>query len=72
VSPIIKNPDFENNLSVTSNSNEKYSLNSEVPLTIYVSISASEMATSGEYKILLGVETEQVSIGKFVTVFIEE
>ena len=57
---------------MTLNSNEKYLLNSDFPLEISISVSASEMALSGEYKILLGVETEQVSISKFVTVTIEE
>jgi len=72
VSPIINNPDFGNNLHVTSNSNKKYSLSSEIPLEISVSISASKSAQSGDYKILLGVETDLVSISKFVTVSIEK
>ena len=72
VSPIFNNPDFENNVNVTYNSNENYLLNSDIPLEISISVSASEIATSGEYKILLGVETDLISFSKFVTVTIEE
>ena len=72
ISLIITNPDYGENLIVEPNSNEKlYSLNSNNPLVIDVVISALETAVPGEYKILLGSKTNQVSFSKFLTVFVE-
>ena len=50
---------------------KNYSLNSNNPLITDITISASETAVSGEYKILLGATTSQVSFSKFLTVFVE-
>ena len=72
ISQFIKNPDSGNNLVVSTSSNEKtFSLNSNNSLTNNITISASETATLGEYKILLGANTNQISFGKFLTVFVE-
>lgn len=72
ISLITSNPDSGKNLTVSPNSNEKtYSVNSGTPLMIDIVISASETAITGEYKILLGAQTTQVSISKFLTVLIE-
>jgi len=72
ISLIIENPDSGKNLIVKTSSYEKnYSLNYDSPLTTDFTISASETATSGEYKILLGANTDQVSFSKFLTVFVE-
>jgi hypothetical protein len=38
---------------------------------ITISLSSDDKIAPGEYKILLGAETEQVSVSKFVTVIIE-
>jgi len=71
ISQIITNPDSGKNLVIMSGSNEKnYSLNSDSPLITDFTISASETALSGEYKILLGANTDQVSFSKFLTVFV--
>ena len=35
------------------------------------SLHANDEIIPGEYKVLLGVETEQISVSKFVTVIIE-
>jgi hypothetical protein len=39
--------------------------------TITVTLSSDDEIIPGKYKVLLGVETEQVSVTKFVTVIIE-
>ena len=48
---------------------ESFKLDSDVP--VYVDISASDDALPGIYKILLGVESDDVAISKFLTVIIE-
>jgi len=72
ISQIIANPDSGKNLIAKLNSNEKtFSINSNYPLVTDVVIFALETAVSGEYKILLGATTNQVSFSKFLTVFVE-
>ena len=44
---------------------------SDAPRPITFTLSASEDALPGEFKILLGANTEDVSISKFLTVVIE-
>ena len=68
---VIKNPDSGKNFIVKQNTNENYSLNSNNPLVTDVVIFVLETAVSGEYKILLGATTNQVSFSKFLTVFVE-
>jgi len=45
-------------------------LNSDTSKPVEVTISASDDATPGKYKVLLGAQIEDVSISKFVTVTI--
>ena len=68
VSMILANP--HNFLSLTSSVSDSFQLNSNVPKSVDVTISASSNATPGKYKILLGSQIEDVSISKFVTVTI--
>jgi virginiamycin B lyase len=41
------------------------------PITIQTTISASEDAVPGTYKILLGAQSSEIAISKYVTVTIE-
>ncbi|WP_316504605.1 lyase [Nitrosopumilus sp.] len=50
---------------------ESFQLDSDAPRPIHTTISASEDATPGTYKILLGTQSPDVAIGKFLTVTIE-
>jgi virginiamycin B lyase len=50
---------------------ETFELDSDSPIPVYVDISASDDALSGTYKILLGVQSDDVTISKFLTVIIE-
>ncbi|MEK0320133.1 MAG: lyase [Nitrosopumilus sp.] len=47
-----------------------FQLDSDVPLPIHITISASNDAIPGTYKILLGVQSPDIAISKFVTVTI--
>jgi len=61
-------------ISKTSNSLSVYSDSPNPSLaskSIDVTITASQEAVPGIYKILLGAQTESVSVSKFVTVVIE-
>jgi virginiamycin B lyase len=60
-------------LTVTSDSNfpSTFQLDFDAPRPITATISASENAFPGTYKILLGAQTEEVSVSKFLTVVIE-
>ena len=50
---------------------ETFELNSDNPVTIHVEILSSDDALPGTYKILLGAESSDITIGKFLTVIIE-
>jgi virginiamycin B lyase len=50
---------------------ETFELDSDSPIPVHVDISASDDALSGTYKILLGVQSDDVTISKFLTVIIE-
>jgi len=50
---------------------ETFELDSDNPIPVHVDISASDDALSGTYKILLGVQSDDVTISKFLTVIIE-
>ena len=50
---------------------ETFELSSGNPVPIHVKISASDDALPGTYKILLGAESSDITIGKFLTVIIE-
>ena len=68
VSLILSDP--YNFLDVTSNVSDSFQLDLGVPSSMDVTISASNEATPGKYKILVGAQVEDVSISKFVTVTI--
>ena len=42
-----------------------------IPLPFIVSITASEIALSGDYKLLLGVFDDEVNVSKYIDVTIE-
>ena len=55
-------------LEIVSDSPKTFQLELE---SIDVTVSASAKSVPGVYKVLLGVQTEDVSISKFVTIVIE-
>jgi len=60
-------------LTVASDSNvpRTFQLDFDAPRPIAATISASENAPTGTYKVLLGAQTDEVSVSKFLTVIIE-
>jgi virginiamycin B lyase len=50
---------------------EVIELTIDAPVTLNIEISASDDALPGTYKILLGVQSDDVTISKFLTVIIE-
>jgi virginiamycin B lyase len=66
VSLILSNP--HTFLDVTSNVSDSFYL--DTPKIVEITISASEDASPGKYKVLLGSQIEDVSVSKFVTVTI--
>ena len=50
---------------------ETFQLDFDAPRPILATISASEDATPGTYKVLLGAQSSDIAISKFVTVTIE-
>jgi virginiamycin B lyase len=71
VYPIIENPDSGNNLTVKTNTSEKpVTIHQDDSLVTSIELSASDESTSGEYKILLGSRSNDVYVGKFLTVLI--
>jgi len=68
VSLILSNS--HNFLNVTSSVSSSFQLNSDTPKSVDVTISASDDAPTGTYKVLLGSQIEDVSVSKFVTVTI--
>lgn len=59
------------NVDLVKNSPKSFQLDFDAPRPIHTSIHASEDAISGTYKILLGAQSSDVAISKFVTVTIE-
>lgn len=57
-------------LTVTSNVSGSFQLSTNTSKNVDVTISASDNATPGKYKVLLGSQIEDVSVSKFVTVTI--
>lgn len=57
--------------TVSADSPSAFQLDFDVPRSIKVTISANEDAIPGTYKVLLGAQTEDVSISKFVTLTLE-
>ncbi len=58
-------------VSLEHDSPETFQLDFDAPRPIHTTISASDEAQSGTYKVLLGAQSSDVSISKFVTVTIE-
>ena len=50
---------------------ETFQLDFDAPRPIHTTISASEDAVPGTYKVLLGAQSPDIAISKFVTVTIE-
>ena len=59
------------NVDLSHDSSETFQLDSDAPRPIHTTISASEDALPGTYKILLGAQSSDIAISKFVTVTIE-
>ncbi len=58
-------------MDLVNDTPETFQLDFDAPRPIHTNISASEDAVSGTYKILLGVQSSDIAISKFVTVTIE-
>ena len=58
-------------LDVSTDNPKKFQLDFDGPRPIDVTISASDDAVPGTYKVLLGAQTEDVSVGKYVTLTIQ-
>ncbi len=56
---------------LTHDSTETFQLDSGETETIHVDIMATDDAVAGTYKILVGVQTSDVAVSKYVTVTIE-
>ena len=59
------------NVNLVDNSPSSFQLDFDTPRPIHTTISASEDAIPGTYKILLGAQSPDVVISKYVTVTIE-
>ena len=59
------------NVELTHDSSETFQLNPDTPQPIHTTISASNDAIPGTYKILLGAQSSEIAISKFVTVTVE-
>ena len=83
---LIISPESENNIgvslisttthdfldvSLTHDTPETFQLDKDSPRPIHTNISAAEDAMPGTYKILLGGQTSDVAVSKFITVTIE-
>ncbi|HJM00630.1 MAG TPA: lyase [Nitrosopumilus sp.] len=58
-------------VNLINDSAETFQLDSDDPVTVHVEISASDNAIPGIYKILLGAQSPDVTISKYLTVIIE-
>jgi len=58
-------------IELSNDSHKTFQLDFDAPRPIHTTISASEDAVSGTYKVLLGAQSSEVAISKFVTVTIE-
>ena len=59
------------NVNSIDNSHQTFQLDFDAPRPISITISASEDAMPGTYKILLGAQLSDIAISKYVTVTIE-
>jgi virginiamycin B lyase len=58
-------------IDLTNNTPETFQLDFDAPRPILTTITASEDAIPGTYKVLLGAQSPDIAISKFVTVTIE-
>lgn len=58
-------------VELTHDSSETFQLNPDTPQPIHTTISASDGAIPGTYKILLGAQSSEIAISKFITVTVE-
>ena len=59
------------NVNLVDDTPETFQLDFDAPRPIHTTISASDDAVPGTYKVLLGVQSPDIAISKFVTVTIE-
>ena len=59
------------NVNLVDDTPETFQLDFDGPRPIQTTISASDDAVPGTYKILLGVQSSDIAISKYVTVTIE-
>ncbi len=59
------------NVNLDNDSPDTFQLDSDASRSIHTTITASEDAIPGTYKVLLGVQSPEIAISKFVTVTIE-
>ena len=71
VSLVLSSDDDLFQIDLDHDTPEEFQLDNGIRMPIHTTISASENAVSGTYKILLGGQTSNIAIGKFVTVTIE-
>ena len=58
-------------VELSHDSTDTFQLDSDTPRPVHTNISISEDAVSGTYKVLIGAQTSEVAISKFVTVTIK-
>ena len=63
--------DSDEFLNINSDSQKTFQLDFDAPRPISATISASDDAVSGTFKVLLGAQTDEVAISKYLTVVIE-
>ncbi len=71
VSLIIANSHDFLNVTVDPTAQKTFQLDFDAPRPLSATISASEDAIPGTYKVLIGAQTEEVSVSKFITIIIE-
>ena len=71
VSLILESPQGFLKISPESNVPPNFQLDFDAPRTIEATLSATDIAIPGEYKLLLGAGTNEVNVSKFLTVVIE-
>jgi len=71
VSLILSTPHVFLDVDIVNDTPRTFQLDFDVPRSVHVSICASKDAASGTYKILLGAQSSDVAVSKFVTVTID-
>ena len=70
-SPVLS-PADPSHITAASDSPELLDLDPGMPWPVSVEISASAESAPGTYKVLFGVQTEEISVGRFITVVVAE